>query len=125
MTLDFRNITMFCQDWGGSIGLRLVASYPARFPRVVVADGGLPIGTGATPSFEQWLHLSQTMPELPTGEIVNMGTVRELGAAERGAYLAPFPKEIYKEGARFFPFPSADSLRTRISRRESGGQEGS
>lgn len=101
--LNFQNITLFCQDWGGLIGLRLVAAFPDRFARVVVANSGLPVGTGATPAFEQWLQLSQTIPDLPVGEIVNMGTVRELSADERRAYLAPFPQEIYKEGARIFP----------------------
>ena len=101
--LNLQKITLFCQDWGGLIGLRLVAAFPDRFARVVVANTGLPVGTGATPAFEQWLQLSQTIAELPVGEIVNMGTVRELSSDERQAYLAPFPQEIYKEGARIFP----------------------
>ncbi|MEQ1653150.1 MAG: alpha/beta fold hydrolase, partial [Hyphomicrobium sp.] len=33
---DLKNITLFCQDWGGLIGLRLVAAFPERFARVVV-----------------------------------------------------------------------------------------
>ena len=28
---DLKNITLFCQDWGGLIGLRLVAAFPERF----------------------------------------------------------------------------------------------
>jgi haloalkane dehalogenase len=101
--LDLRNIALFCQDWGGLIGLRLVAAFPDRFACVVAANTGLPTGSGLTPGFEQWLNLSQTVPELPVGQIVNMGTVRELSAAEIAAYDAPFPDESYKEGARIFP----------------------
>jgi haloalkane dehalogenase len=101
--LDLSNVTLFRQDWGGLIGLRLVAAFPQRFARVVVANTGLPVGTGATPAFERWLHLSRTIPELQVGEILNMGTLRELSPEERAAYLAPFPEEIYKEGARIFP----------------------
>jgi haloalkane dehalogenase len=102
-SLDLENITLFCQDWGGLIGLRLVAAFPERFARVVVANTGLPVGVGFSPAFEQWLNFSQTVPELPVGQIVNMGTVRELSPAEVDAYNAPYPEESYKAGAREFP----------------------
>ena len=42
-------INLFCQDWGGLIGLRLVASEPDRFARVVAANTGLPDGFGQSP----------------------------------------------------------------------------
>ncbi|KPF79733.1 haloalkane dehalogenase [alpha proteobacterium AAP81b] len=101
--LDLNGITLFCQDWGGLIGLRLVAAFPDRFARLVIANTGLPIGTGSSPGFDQWLTLSQTIPQFPVGGIVNMGTSRELTPAEIAAYDAPFPDESYKEGARQFP----------------------
>ena len=44
--LDLRGINLFCQDWGGLIGLRLVAALPDRFARVVAANTGLPDGGG-------------------------------------------------------------------------------
>jgi haloalkane dehalogenase len=44
LALDLRDITVFFQDWGSLIGLRLVAAYPERFARVVLANGGLPAG---------------------------------------------------------------------------------
>ena len=40
---DFREITLMCQDWGGLIGLRLVAEHPERFARVVAANTVLPV----------------------------------------------------------------------------------
>ena len=39
---DFTGITLFGQDWGGLIGLRLVAAHPERFARVVISNTGLP-----------------------------------------------------------------------------------
>ena len=39
---DFSSVTLFGQDWGGLIGLRLVAAHPNRFARVVIANTGLP-----------------------------------------------------------------------------------
>jgi haloalkane dehalogenase len=42
---DVRGATLVCQDWGGLIGLRLVAENPERFDRVVAANTGLPAPT--------------------------------------------------------------------------------
>lgn len=100
---NLTNITLFCQDWGGLIGLRLVAAMPDRFARVVAANTFLPAGQGATPAFEAWLNFSQNVPQFPTGMIINGGSVRELSEAERNAYDAPYPDESYKAGARQFP----------------------
>lgn len=101
--LDLRGITLFCQDWGGLIGLRLVAAFPDRFARLVIANTGLPIGTGWSEGFAAWLKFSQSVPEFPVGFIVNGGTTRELTPGEVTAYDAPFPDESFKEGARQFP----------------------
>lgn len=100
---DLKDIVLFCQDWGGLIGLRLVAAFPERFAAVVVSNTGLPVGQGKTEGFEAWLNFSQNAPELPIGFILNGGTARDLTDAERAAYDAPFPDESYKEGARQFP----------------------
>jgi len=42
--IDLRGATLLCQDWGGLIGLRLVAEHGARFDRVVAANTFLPTG---------------------------------------------------------------------------------
>jgi haloalkane dehalogenase len=101
--LDLSHITLFCQDWGGLIGLRLVAAFPERFAAVVVSNTGLPTGNGFTEAFNNWLNFSQNAPQLPIGALINGGALRELSDAERAAYDAPFPDESYKEGARQFP----------------------
>ncbi len=97
------DITLFCQDWGGLIGLRLVAAFPDRFARVVVANTGLPTGEGFSDAFMRWLEFSQNTPTLPIGQIVSMGCRRGLSEAEKAAYDAPFPDESFKAGARRFP----------------------
>ncbi len=101
--LDLTGITLFCQDWGGLIGLRLVAAQPDRFARLVIANTGLPIGTGWSEGFAAWLKYSQEVPEFHIGGIVNGGCVRTLSPGEIAAYDAPFPDETYKAGARQFP----------------------
>ena len=102
--MDLSNAVLFCQDWGGLIGLRLVANNPDRFAAVMAGNTGLPIGKG-TPSeaFLKWQKFSQTIPVFPTGQILQGATVRELSRAEVAAYDAPYPDESYKAGARIFP----------------------
>ena len=102
--LDLRDAIFFGQDWGGLIGLRIVAEQPDRFAGVVASNTFLPTGDqplGA--AFEQWRAFSQAAPEFHVGQIVNAGTRRDLGEAEIAAYDAPFPDDRYKAGARQFP----------------------
>lgn len=101
--LDLQQVTLFCQDWGGLIGLRLVGEHPERFARVAVANTFLPAGEGASDAFFMWRDLSQSTEVFDVGAIIDMGTVREVGDAAKAAYDAPFPDETYKEGARQFP----------------------
>ena len=39
---DFKELTFFGQDWGGLIGLRMVADAPHRFKKVAMGNTGLP-----------------------------------------------------------------------------------
>jgi len=102
--LDLRGITLVCQDWGGLLGLRLLAAEPERFSGVAAANTFLPTGDG-TPSdaFLAWQRFSQEVPEMPIGRIVNGGCTTDLPEDVIAAYDAPFPDESYKEGARQFP----------------------
>lgn len=101
--LDLTGATLFCQDWGGLIGLRLVAAMPERFAGVIAGNTGLPVGTGWSEGFEKWREFSQRIPEFGCGFILQGATVRALSDAEMAAYDAPYPDESYKEGARQFP----------------------
>ena len=102
--LDLRGATLFGQDWGGLIGLRLVAENPDRFDRVIVGNTGLPTGDGRpTDAFLAWQRFSQTTPVFDVGLIVSSATVTQLSAEEVAAYDAPFPDDSYKAGARIFP----------------------
>ena len=102
--LDLRDVTLVGQDWGGLIGLRLVAEHPDRFARVVAANTFLPTGDGTpTPAFLAWRKFSQEIPEFPVGKILQGATVTTLPPAVVAAYDAPFPDERFKAGARQFP----------------------
>jgi len=102
--MDLNDIILICQDWGGLIGLRLVAAEPHRFARVVTSNTMLPTGDhNPGEAFKKWQSFSQEVPMFPTGKIINGGTVSELPDEVLAAYDAPFPDESYKEGARQFP----------------------
>lgn len=102
--VDVSDAVLFCQDWGGLIGLRLVADNIDRFAAVMAGNTGLPIGKGTPPeAFLKWQKFSQVVPEFPTGNILQGATVRDLSSEEIAAYDAPFPDERYKAGARIFP----------------------
>ena len=67
-TLDLSGITLVCQDWGGLIGLRLVAEHPQRFARVCAANTGLPDGTVRLPeAWWQFRDFVQRTPTCPSG----------------------------------------------------------
>jgi haloalkane dehalogenase len=100
---DVRGATLFCQDWGGTLGLCLLADHGDRFDRVVAANTGLPAGEGVNKFMEQWLAFSQSVEELPVGSLVAGGTTRALGDDERAAYDAPFPDGTYQASAKRFP----------------------
>ena len=102
--LDLRGVTLVCQDWGGLIGLRLVAEMGDRFARVVAANTFLPTGDRPAPlAFKAWRAFSQYTPVFPAARIVRWGCAKKLTPEVAAAYDAPFPDETFKAGARQFP----------------------
>ena len=60
--LELRGVTFFGQDWGGLIGLRVVAESPDRFARVLISNTGLPTGeTQVSEAFLNWKRIHQGM----------------------------------------------------------------
>lgn len=102
--LDADGLNLVCQDWGGLIGLRLVAENTDAFVRVIAANTGLPVGDGpVSDAFMAWRKFSQETPEFSVSSIVQSGCATALSPQVIAAYDAPFPDETYKEGARIFP----------------------
>jgi len=102
--LDVAPLTLVAQDWGGLIGLRLVADRPDRFARVVAANTFLPTGDrDPGDAFRAWQRFSQETPSFDVGRIVSGGCTSDLSPEIVAAYDAPFPDDTYKAGARQFP----------------------
>lgn len=103
-TLDLDEVTLFGQDWGALIGLRLVAENPERFARVVIGNGGLPSGDQKlTDAFESWRDFALTTENFPVGAIINGGCTTDLEPDVIAAYDAPYPDDRYKAGPRVYP----------------------
>lgn len=132
--LKIKNATVFGQDWGGLVGLRVLAAQPHRFSRAVVSNTGLPSAEGlqgfigyslfkaavwwqgpltlkelqAEVSFPRWVAYSYYIDDLPIGEMMRfMGANDDVVAA----YEAPFPEQKYKAGAQIMPYLVPSELR--------------
>jgi len=102
--LDLKDITLVCQDWGGLLGLRLVAEHTDLFARVLAANTMLPTGDhSASEAFLKWQTFSQQVEVFPVAGIIKGATVIPLSPEVMAAYDAPFPDETYKAGVRQFP----------------------
>ncbi|WP_309649579.1 haloalkane dehalogenase [Nocardioides sp.] len=102
--LDLHDITLVGQDWGGLIGLRLVAEHPDRFAAVVAANTGLPTGDFDMPEiWWQFRRAVESAPSLDIGRFVEAGCLHGLAEADRLAYDAPYPVEEAKAGPRVMP----------------------
>ncbi|MGJ7905638.1 haloalkane dehalogenase [Actinopolyspora sp. H202] len=102
--LDLREITLVGQDWGGLLGLRLLAEHPERFSGAVAANTGMPTGDHDMP--EVWWRFRRTVERAETldvGRLVAGGCARPMSPEVRAAYDAPFPDESYKAGPRAMP----------------------
>lgn len=136
-TLDLTNISLFIQDWGGLIGLRVVHNLPSRFSRIMAANTGFTKAKGwkgwfghtlfkrkikslgkvngkylsENPGFESWVAYSQSIDDFRVGDIIQGATVTELSEEEVKAYNSPYPDDSYKAGPRVMPMLVTSQLR--------------
>src|SRR5919202_1039012 len=102
--LDLRDVTLVGQDWGGLIGLRLVADHPSRFARVVASNTGLPTGETRMPAvWERFRDVVASSPTLDVARLVAAGCLTPLAPEVLAAYDAPFPDESFLAGPRAMP----------------------
>jgi pimeloyl-ACP methyl ester carboxylesterase len=102
-TLDLRNITLVCQDWGGVLGLTLPMEMPERFTRVLVMNTAIPIGQFVSPGFAAWKQFAGAYHDVPVAGLIALSSPGALSPYDAAAYDAPFPDARYKAGVRRFP----------------------
>jgi len=84
---DLKGVTFFGQDWGGAVGLRMVADHPDRFDRVVVSNTGLLLPPEDAPEAElRAVEALMASPRTPT--LIEMG--RALQGMTGGSKLVKF-----------------------------------
>jgi len=106
-------VTMFCQDWGGLVGLSHIARHPETYRGVVASNTGVPLGRDVRMNdddvFAVWRQFSQDVTPFRAsvcvgGDSSPLNAIGfELSTEEQKAYDAPFPDESYAAGARQFP----------------------
>ncbi len=94
---------LFCQDWGGLLGLRMVGEAPERFTCVVASNTFLPTGGTPSPAFVMWREFAKSSPDFKIDELLQRATATVRTPEEIAAYDASFPNEASKAGARAFP----------------------
>ncbi|MEH6530870.1 MAG: haloalkane dehalogenase [Photobacterium frigidiphilum] len=134
--LGIKNATAFMQDWGGMIGLRVLAQEPEWLDRLVVSNTALAEMKGlekfmvpkvlklmalmaGKPSIKKfadninygnWAGYFRHSDQLEVGQIIQTLTTRQLSTAEMQAYDAPFPTTDYYAAPRKMPEIVASEL---------------
>jgi len=120
--LDLQRITVVVQDWGGPIGLAVLADAPDRFARVVASNtilhtsapdlegrlGWANHGDGQgrvvlQEALVDYVSYTQRAPSLRASDFVATATATDVAPETLAAYDAPFPDETYQAGMRQFP----------------------
>jgi len=135
--LDLNEATLFAQDWGGLIGLRMVAEDPDRYARIMISNTGLPaagglrgwigypmikwqvwregkpdsISDGGEFRFTRWIAWAMHSDNFDLPTLFQGATTRALTSDELDGYAAPFPNEDYKAAIRVFPYLVPSQLR--------------
>ena len=136
--LDLTNITLFAQDWGGLIGLRVVAKQPDLFSRIMISNTTLPALGGIKGwlgyplfrlavwregkvqtldtdrgkfSFTQWVAYAKHTKNFDVRALFQRATKRELSSRALDGYAAPYPSDEYMAAVRRFPSLVASQLR--------------
>lgn len=101
--MGLRDVTLYCQDWGGTIGLYLVSAEPQRFARVAASNTGVPAGEGESAFMKMWVAMMRSATTFPLKQMLPQGMVHKPTPGELAAYVAPFPDDSYMAGIIAFP----------------------
>ena len=127
--LGITRASAFMQDWGGMIGLRVLANNPKWLERLVLANTALAEYKGIAKwlvpkminrtisksgksslsdlknktNYKNWVGYFKNSDRLEVGEIMQLLTSNELSQFEKDAYDAPFLNESYYKTLRKMP----------------------
>lgn len=102
-SMALEGVTLFGQDWGSLIGLRLAGQDPERFARLVIGNGGLPTQGGqVTEAFLNWQKFAREVEVFDVGGIIS-NSIKNPAPEIIAAYNAPFPDQSFTMAPRIFP----------------------
>ena len=104
--LDLTGVTLVVQDWGGPIGLRVLAECPERFAAVLATNTLLqncdppPLGVAGWPGegLEQWIAACRDNEDLPVDQLFARACFSPPPPEVLAGYAAPFPDAAFKKG---------------------------
>lgn len=102
-TLELKNITLVCQDWGGILGMSLPMQMPERFKRLIAMNTALPVGEFLSQGFADWKAYAAQFNDIPGAGLMGWLCATQIDWMDVAAYAAPFPDERYQAGVRRFP----------------------
>lgn len=134
--LAINNAAAFMQDWGGMVGLRVLANRPEWLDRLIVANTDLGemkglekfmvpkvlkimaalAGKATVKDFERkmnygnWAGYFRHAEKFEIGKLMQILTTRDLSQEEQDAYDAPFPNYTYYTAPRKMPEIVASDL---------------
>lgn len=132
--IDVTHVTLFAQDWGGLIGLRVVAERPDRFARIMLSNTALPAAKGVKAwlgyplfrlsvwkegdvqslenlTFTKWVAYARHVKQFDFTGLFQNSTTRTLSKKALAGYAAPYPSNEYTAAVRMFPSLVASQLR--------------
>jgi len=102
--LDLKDVSVVLHDWGGSIGLCVIAADPGRFARVVATNTAIVDGTLPMPeAWERFRDGVAASARLDVGALARDFCLRPMTDNVASAYDAPFPTRDHEAGPRAFP----------------------
>lgn len=103
--LNLEKINLIVHDWGGIIGLRILATHPEKFSSVVAMNTAFPRLEGMNVIFSLWRLFSPLVLHKPLSKLILFGIYNKnsLNKAELEAFDAPFPTYQHKKGAITYP----------------------
>jgi len=102
-SLDLKNITLVCQDWGGILGMSLPMDMPGRFKRLVAMNTCLPTGSRFSDGFDAWKEYAAQFNDIPSAGLMGLLCGSQMDWYDVAAYGAPFPDETFHAAVRRFP----------------------
>lgn len=102
-TLKLDQINFGLHDWGGVIGLRIVAAHPEKFKSVIAINTAFPRLEGINPVFCLYRSLIELLVFIPSSVLIRLNIKAANQPQVFKGYDVPFCEYKYRTAPRAFP----------------------